>query len=492
MSRPRSRSHCVDIPDRRRFLASVGGSIAGLAVHNSVGGAAQFHVEVARKAKVLAGRGAQRLKILIPEGSQDNVVPIIDSFFTATGVSVEAAQAAVDDINAQLLLDAISDTGDYDLALPATFGLPDLVAAKAIIPLSDYALRHEPANFRQSMLYRTGDMFDGKLYGFQTDGDAYLMFYNRDLLDDPEEKARYEREHGIALAVPQTWDELDRQMAFFNRPEDGIYGGLLFRTANYLAWEWWVRFHAKGYWPLSKTLEPQINSAAGVEALEEMVRATRHLAPEAGSLGLFGNWDRYSQGDVYCNIGWGGSQKFFNRPNSSIRGKLAFGPTPGGIVDGELLMAPYFNWGWSFVVTVRSAQPELAYLFALYASTPEMSTVSVRQQGGYFDPFRTEHYHDSAIRGIYSEDFLDVHRQSLQSSIPDFYIASRGQYMQTLSTWLERAVNGSVTAKVALDRVAQHWALLNSRVGIQQQTQLWLRLRDRYPKSIRERLRDTS
>ena len=30
-------------------------------------------------------------------------------------------------------------------------------------------------------------------------------------------------------------------------------------------------------------------------------------------LGLFENWERFSKGDIYCNIGWGGSQKYFNK-----------------------------------------------------------------------------------------------------------------------------------------------------------------------------------
>lgn len=81
---------------------------------------------------------------------------------------------------------------------------------------------------------------------------------------------------------------------------------------GYVAWEWWVRFHAKGLWPFSAQMEPQIASDAGVEALEEMIRATEHLCPETSQLGLFANWERYSRGDIYCNIGWGGSQKYLN------------------------------------------------------------------------------------------------------------------------------------------------------------------------------------
>ena len=132
-----------------------------------------------------------------------------------------------------------------------------------------------------------------------------------------------------------------------------------------------------------------------------------------------------SRGDIYCNIGWGGTQKYLNGPASSVRGRLRFGPTPGGVIDGVTVQVPYFNWGWSYVVTAASPLPELAYLFALFASTPEMSTRAVRQVDGYFDPFRPEHYADPGIKAAYSDAFLQTHRAALEGAIPDLYLPAQ-------------------------------------------------------------------
>ena len=52
---------------------------------------------------------------------------------------------------------------------------------------------------------------------------------------------------------------------------------------------------------------------------------------------------------------------------------MAFGLMPGGMVDGQLLRTPYFNWGWNYVVSSVSREPEVAYLFTLYATSPAMS-----------------------------------------------------------------------------------------------------------------------
>jgi multiple sugar transport system substrate-binding protein len=445
-----------------------------------------LHLDVAHKAKALAGHDA-RLTMLIPNGSGANVGPVIAIFKELSGVDVVSREVPVDEINTQLTLDGLGGEADYDLALPATFGIPDLVNNGTIRPLTEYAKQHEPTGFRDDILYSIGDTFDGEIYGFQTDGDAYVMFYNDLLLSDPDEQARYADRYGVELDVPRTWSELDRQMAFFHRPEKEQYGGALFRTPGYLAWEWWVRFHSYGVWPMSPDLEPQIASEAGVAALEDMIRSTEYLYPHARSAGLFENWVEYGKGNTYANIGWGGSQKYLNGPESKLRGNMRFGMTP---CMEEGIALPYFNWGWNYVVSATSTQPELAYLFALFASTSDISTLSVQQQGGFFDPFRPEHYGDPVIQKIYSPEFLKVHEQSMKNSIPDLYLAQQGEYFRVLTEWLDAAMNGRAAPEEALKRVATTWSVLNLRAGHEEQKTRWNALRSKYPVAARNTLRD--
>ena len=475
---------------RRRFVASTT-SAAVLAGSASTGWGLDldFHLSVARAARELSPN-PKVLRLLMPDGCMANVQPIIDKFYQLAGISVETREVPVDEINSQLMLDSLGGIGDYDLALPATFGMPDLAANNVIRPITEFAERYEPKGFRDGILYSIGDSFDQELYGFQTDGDTYLMFYHKDWLDDPNEQHAYEDRFGQPLQIPLTWDELDQQMAFFHRPEENRFGGALFRTPRYLAWEWWVRFHSKGVWPLSAEIEPQIASDEGVSALEDMIRASQSLYPQAQSAGIFENWRHFGEGNTYCNIGWGGSQKYLNSSKSSMRGRMVYGPTPCGLIDGKHISIPYFNWGWNYVVTSISEQPELAYLFALFASTSEMSTASVRAKDGFFDPFRPEHYEDPTIQKIYSPEFLKVHESSLRSSIPDLYLANQSEYFRVLSQWLDHAVNGGMDPKLALDKAATQWSVLNLRAGRDLQTQRWLALRAKYPLNVQEALRD--
>jgi len=372
---------------------------------------AKNHTDIAALAKTLSGGETTVLRLLLPNGSEANVAPVTAEFTRLTGIQVAMNEVPVDEVNVQLVLDSLSGSRSHDVALPATFGLPDLVEAGAILPLSAMAGFADVEDLQDTSLYTIGDTFDGSTYGFQTDGDAYVMFYNNDILTADGEADAYADTFGATLDIPTTWDELDRQMEWFHRPDDGQCGGLLFRNPGYVAWEWWVRFHARGKWPLSPDMTPQIASDEGVAALEAMIRTSQFLAPEAATVGLFDNWDRYARGDIYANVGWGGSQKFFNKPGSALRGKLRYGTTPGGMVDGSLLVTPYFNWGWNYVALSGTPNPDLALLFAAFATSPAMSTLAVRQQDGFFDPFRSEHYDDAGIQSAYSVEFLEVHRQ---------------------------------------------------------------------------------
>ncbi len=481
--------------DRRQAL--LGG--AACAASAALPANAQFkttteslHESVAARVRALIQGRKLSLRLLLPHGSGGNVGPVAQAFTAMTGVEIERVETPVDEINTQLALDVFSESQSYDVALPATFGLPDLVASGAIQSLTDFANQYEPKGFRDNILFGTGDSFDGEIYGFQADGDAYVMFYHKDLLENPDEQARYADKFGTPLARPNIWQELDRQMAFFHRPEQGMYGGLLFRAPSFLAWEWWIRFHAKGLWPFAEDMTPQIASDEGVCALEDMIRASQYLSPEAPNLGLFDNWERYSRGNVYCNIGWGGSQKYLNGPSSKMRGSIVYGPTPGGMINGKLLLTPYFNWGWNYVVVSNSAFPEIAYLFALFASSPAMSTLAVGQVDGFFDPYRPEHYTDPGIQAAYTPEFLNVHRDSMRAAIPDLYLQNQGEYFRVLKLWLARAIVGEEKPEIALKQVSDRWQIITRGAGRSLQEKRWAELRAKYPKATRDVLRDLS
>lgn len=439
------------------------------------------HGQVVRKANALPSK---TVRVLYPRGSLGNVKPVAALFQDLTHHRVMLVEAELDEISSQMILDRELGRSGYDVALPATFGVPDLVEAGCLTKLDTFAEQHEPASLHQGMLYEHGDRYQGSLYGYQTDGDAYVMFYNRDWLSAGTEKARYEERFGTSLALPKTWQELDQQMAFFHAPDEGRFGGSLFRTQNYVAWEYWLRLHGQGCFPVSDNVESRFASDAGLAALEGLVEATKALEPGVFENSLFENFASYAKGDKYANMGWGGTQKHLVEAETP-QFPVAYGMTPGGEKDGHTFSLPYFNWGWNFVVSSGAQQPELAYLFALFAVTPDVSCRSVREASGYFDPFRDEHYRDPDIARLYGADFLSVHRDSLRNCMPDFYLPGRGRYFAALQHGLLMVLKGQLLPELAMKQVDDKWHALTEQLGAEKQQQQWRRLKRSYPAELR-------
>lgn len=469
-------------------LAALSGASAAL------GAGCADREERARSTSDVVARRARthkrlELRMLYPKGSAGNLAPVVERFGRMSGHRVQLIEGTLEEIAAEVVLDHRLGRDLFDIALPATYGIPDLVEAGAIRSIDDFAARHEPEVIGQGELYTLGDFYKGKRYGYQADGDAIVMSYNQAWLDDPRAQERYRSRFGSELQVAQTWAELDQQMAFFHRPEQGTFGGALFRHPLYIAWEYWVRLHALGVFPVADDLHPRFTSDPGVEALEQMVAATAWQEPSAATNDLFDNFQAFGRGHAFANIGWGGTQKFLNSPDCPMRGNLRYGVIPGGNLGGATLTLPYFNWGWTYVIANRARDPELAYLFTLFASTPQMSTLAVREPSGYFDPHRVEHYADEKVQAIYGQPFLDVHRQSMENVMPDFYLRGRGRYFSALQHAVASACRGQVAPRRALEQLQGKWEEITEAIGRDGQREQWMALKASYPGRLRAKLK---
>lgn len=428
----------------------------------------------------IASKGKKSLKVLYPKGSLANLTPIIEEFQNLTGIKIYLQEGSLDKISSEVLVLNNFSKSNIDIALPATFSIPDLVEAKAIENLDPFLKKYETPQCFETSLYRSGDYYKNSLYGYQADGDTYLMFYRKDLLNSTTLKKEYENKYSKNLKLPQTWEELDQQIKFFHRPEKQIFGGCLFRNLNYIGWEYWMRLHGKGLFPVDDEMNPTFVSDSGINALEDLIKTSKYLDPASKEDGLFANFKRFSKGKNFCNIGWGGTQKFLNKENSKIRDNLIFSSPPGG----KDFDTSFFNWGWNFVVLNSSENKELSYLFCKFASSAKISTRSVGMVDGYFDPHRKEHYKDPKIINAYGKEFLKVHEKSLKNSIPDFYLQGQGEYLAALKKAVYFANSGRLKPIKALTLAKDKWNKITDKYGRGNQISQWKFLKSQYPKNF--------
>ncbi len=476
-------------PTRRNMLALLATILAGPTRGMSP---RQTHLDWADIARSIAGPENASLRLLIPQGSVANILPVAKHFHQLTGIEIKVTEAGTRDIGTTVLADKLRGKTTFDVVLPPTYEIPDLAVAGAIQPLDRLQSVLAPGLDDGRALYTNGDSFDSRTYGHQTDGDVLLLFLNRDLLSHELHRARYEDRFGTAFRPPVTWGELDRQVGFVANELDRP-GGVFLRAQGQVEWEYWLRLHAKGIWPVSDTFNPQFNSAEGLEALEDMIAVAPFVVETRnGRQSLGDGWREFADTGAYATFGWGGTQKIFRRGEIALTERVLAVPIPGGQGSETPDTLPYFNWGWSFAITTDAENPRLALSFLRFAVAPRMSTLAVQEEGGFFDPFMKEHYEDAAIRDIYGDDFLRVHRTSLESAIPDFYIVNRAAYFDALGAWLRLALNGAIEPSLALQKASDQWRLLTDEQETQPQADRWRQLRQKYPKEIADRLRDTT
>ena len=414
-------------------------------------------------AKKIAHNTAKELIILYPEGAIDNILPVAREFTDYTSINIKFQSTPINDIKTSIALNKMSGQYKFDIALPATFSLPDLVEMDAIMDITDFAKKYEVKDFTPS-LYTHGDTYKKCKYGYQTDGDVYIMFYNNLLLGNNDYIKEFEDKFGEKLDIPKNWNHIDRLIQFFHRPDENIYGGNLFRTYDYIVWEWWARYHATGDSVFDPDFNPNINNDAAIQALEDMISVSQYLKYETISDGLFENWEAFAKGNIAVNIGWGGTQKYLNQEASQVKNHLLFSPTPH---------FSYFNWGWNYVVSSASPSPELSYIFCLFATLPEQSTKAVRAQKGFFDPFRSEHYNDKKIEQAYTKPFLETHKKAMMQAKPDFYIQDHTQYIKALKDNIMYAFEGEISAQEALKLTAREWIHITQSIGKSSQKEQW-------------------
>ncbi|MEM7516650.1 MAG: transcriptional antiterminator, partial [Planctomycetota bacterium] len=168
----------------------------------------ESQAETARLLEAAGRRSSETqktLRLLLPKGCRGSIAAVGATFEAATGIGLEYREVPVDQVNTHLMVASLSKRDTFHLALPATFGIPDLAETGCILPMDVWAEKYETPGFRASEIYSIGDFYKGKLYGYQTDGDAYLMFYRSELLNDVQEQARFADEYGYELKVPRTW-----------------------------------------------------------------------------------------------------------------------------------------------------------------------------------------------------------------------------------------------------------------------------------------------
>ncbi|NLX11715.1 MAG: extracellular solute-binding protein [Chloroflexi bacterium] len=423
-----------------------------------------------------------------------------------TGGEVELQQFAWGDLFEKTVTALETGSGAYDvLIFPASWS-GDYMAPGYLEPI--------PEELRTSVdwddvipLYRDLIVsWGGTVYALPYDGDSHMLFYRKDLVDNPDYAADFEGQYGYPLAEPKTWAQYRDIAEFFNLKEVDtagvtapIYGAMEAQKRNTQAF--YVYFsRAAGFGKVPGNpcfffscddMTPQVNNPGWVRALETYVDITQFGPPEMV------NWDvadtriYFPSGMSVLNIDWGDVGPISIDENASVvKGLVGFAPLPGAeeywdYEAGEWVQpesgvneAPFIAFGgWVIGVAADSDAKEAALDFAAFMARPELVKVLAVTGGTGINPARFSQLEDIGpwIDAGFDEesaaDYLDAILTTINhpNAVLDLRITGTAEYQQTLDVEITRAIAGEISPQEALDNAAAAWNEISDRLGRESQ-----------------------
>jgi multiple sugar transport system substrate-binding protein len=414
-------------------------------------------------------------------------------FEQLTGVKVNVVEAPPTEVYVKVVAEHRAGTGGFDVISLVPSWLTDLSVAGIIEPLDEfvdkYGFREELQNIEPA--YRDNWMtYGGKIMAIPDDGDVLMLFYRKDLFEDPKNKSAFMEKYGYELAVPTTWEQFDDIGWFFtNTYQPDLYGASVIHVSGLMQYFFQERFrNAGGHFFDVESMDARINNDIGVKVATQLQDEAKFMPPGsenwnpvevltawlAGRVAMITWWPppgRWSEG-------YGTDEEAMKWvPESKIKGKVGYALSPGG--------HPELALGWSLGVSSNSRNKELAYLYIQWVNSEEISLQRVQLPYTLRDPFRASHFDSAEYRSRWpgAGDYLDVLRKGAQTGMLDLSIRNTFQYEEALAKAMQRLMAGE-DPKEAMDEAAAGWDKVTRRTGVDKQReayQEWASKPNAYP-----------
>jgi multiple sugar transport system substrate-binding protein len=410
-----------------------------------------------------------------------------------TGVRINLVELGTPlDLFRRTLEEHRGGAGNLDCGMAAPAWLPDLVEAGALEPLDEYIAHYGvPADLDDILpLYRPLGDFGGHTYGLFDDGDQLLLYYRRDIFEDPANQREFAARFGRPLGDPRHFDWqqfIDACLFFTARDAPRRYGMGPFNRD--LRWGWFQALLRRngGQFFDPKTMKPGVADEPGIRTMARLAQIDRVIPPGtydvapkeamlttyiAGGSVMASFWPplgRWAEG--YGLEPQGGAESRGGRlPRTEIAGKTGYALLPGGVTEAAL--------GYLMCVFSRSRQKELAYLYIQWLNSPEVSLARVMLPYALRDPFRKSHIESPTYRALWPNapeylDLLGAVASSSGTSLLDLIIPGHADYADAFFA-AATDVRLGADVRAAMERLSARWDAITDRYGRGRQRRAYL------------------
>ena len=396
-----------------------------------------------------------------------------------TGIKVKVVEVQTAEMFTKIMQEYRAGTGAYDALNVIPAWMPDLANAGALEVLDPYVQKYGYGEELQKIAstYRDNQMkVDGKIFGFPDDGDVFVMYYRKDIFDDPKVKEAFKGKTGHDLSVPKSWKEFGETGAALTeilKPQN-TYGAAFFRQPPYTMFMFQERFRNEGgKFFDADSMKATINSDVGVKVLTEMRNENKFMPPGVEQWGFVENLAAFMAGQTAMTISWppygrwaagyGTDEKALSWvPKSTVAGKVGYAMPPGG--------HPELAAGFALSVASTSKNKDAAYLFIQWLNSEDISLQRVKLPTALRDPFRDSHFTDPGYLALWpdAKDYLAALQAGSKSGLLDLSLLQTDKYEEVLRQAIGKLWAGEDPKKI-LDAAAGEWDAITKKIGVDKQ-----------------------
>ncbi len=318
-------------------------------------------------------------------------------FEQETGISVDMEELQYDAVRAKQVSSFRLKRGAFDVVFVDDIWLHEYATAGYLEPLDDY-LKRDGLNLDDffETVIRAEAVLSGTTWLIPQRADVQVLFYRRDLFEDPTIGASFVREVGKPLRVPETWQEYREVSRFFTKSVGGpnLFGNAETLKRPHFAFEFFAMrywaFSGKDFFDASGT--PQFDGPEGVEALAFLRSLAESAVPGSANAAHDETVSAFSSAACAMAPQWYAFYPTLTAPTSEVRDKLGVALVPGiRQPNGQIRRAPSIGGG-SLGIPVDSRNKAAAWTFVKFMTSREfMADAALRgaivpRKSAYDDP----------------------------------------------------------------------------------------------------------
>jgi multiple sugar transport system substrate-binding protein len=380
-------------------------------------------------------RNGQTLKVLLLDTYQTHALSgLFSNFTSATGIAVDATSIPHPELFERIIQESRKAPGDspFDVVMFDIPWLYTLASSKVLADISPHIERKEinpgiflPRSFEYFSRFEKGH------YGLPFMYAPQILFYRKDLFEDPFNKTEFDRLFKSKLRPPQTWKEFNAICEFFTSHTDHISYGTSIPASHpeYLAPEIYMRLFSSNSQVFDKNNQVTFSNPRTLKAYIDLIKVMKHVKP---------NYLQTSDMDAVKDFLLGETAMLITYPsflydeelisaNPGILNNIAHSNIPGN--------APILG-GWSLGIFAQSEQKDQAFDFIKWACSDKISDYFALM-GGY-----------SAVESTYLNDEL--------TKLYPWFPLYHSTYKTTRPILPPRTASGKIVSQNKIDSIICH------------------------------------